>query len=170
MSNPHAGPAASFTHRLRASLQAVSVALLAGYFVLVLLQVFFRYVLNESLFWAEELVRAAMLWGIMLSSALVAASRGHIRVDILENALPPRGRLAVVWLANSLTLAFSLILLWAGIQFVDRTWMQQSAVLDVPKWTVYLAIPVGAALESLLMLLTWNREAEPADELTDRTL
>ena len=163
-------PVAMFTQRLRTSLQAVSVALLAGYFVLVLLQVFFRYVLNESLYWAEELVRAAMLWGIMLSSALVAASRGHIRVDLLENALPPRGRMVVVWLANSLTLAFSLMLLWAGVQFVDRTWMQQSAVLDVPKWTVYLAIPIGAALESLLMLLTWNRTAPAEDDLTDRTL
>ena len=43
-----------------------------------------------------------------------------------------------------LTIAFSLILLWAGIQFMDRTWIQQSPVLDVPKWTVYMAIPVGA--------------------------
>jgi len=156
--------------RLCAALTAVSVALLASYFVLVLLQVFFRYVLNESLFWAEELVRGAMLWGIMLSSALVAASRGHIRVEVLELMLPPAGRRVVVWLANALTLAFSLILLWAGIQFIDRTWMQQSPVLDVPKWTVYLAIPVGAALESLLMLLTWNRDRSPADEMTDRTL
>ncbi len=47
-----AGP---FLGRLRAALTAMSVALLASYFVLVLLQVFFRYVLNESLFWAEEL-------------------------------------------------------------------------------------------------------------------
>ena len=158
-----------FLGRLRASLQAVSVALLASYFVLVLLQVFFRYVLNESLFWAEELVRAAMLWGIMLSSALVAASRGHIRVEVLELMLPPRGRRVVVWMANVMTLAFSLILLYAGIQFIARTWMQQSPVLDVPKWTVYLAIPIGAALESLLMILTWNRDV-PVDELTDRTL
>jgi len=162
--------AAPFTDRLRASLKAISVALLAGYFILVLLQVFFRYVLNESLFWAEEVVRAAMFWGIMLSSALVAASRGHIRVELLELMLPPRGRRVVIWLANSLTLAFCLMLLWAGVQFVNRTWMQQSPVLDVPKWTVYLAIPIGAALESLLMLLNWNREAPAADELTDRTL
>ena len=42
--------AVPFLGRLRASLKAVSVALLAGYFGLVLLQVFFRYVLNESLF------------------------------------------------------------------------------------------------------------------------
>ena len=166
---PGRGGAGPFLARLRASLTAVSVALLASYFVLVLLQVFFRYVLNESLFWAEELVRGAMLWGIMLSSALVAASRGHIRVEVLELMLPPAGRKVVIWAANVLTLAFSLTLLWAGIQFIDRTWMQQSPVLDVPKWTVYLAIPVGAALESLLMILTWNNDVA-TDESTDRTL
>ena len=48
--------------------------------------------------------------------------------------------------------------------------VQQSPVLDVPKWTVYLAIPVGAALETLLMILTWNHDNSAADELTDRTL
>ena len=155
---------------LRASIKAVSVALLASYFVLVLLQVFFRYVLNAPLFWSEEVVRGAMLWGVMLSSALVAATRGHIRVEVLELMLPPRGARAVIWAANVLTLCFGLILLWAGIQFVDRTWMQQSPVLDLPKWTVYLAIPIGAALESLLMILTWNRDTATTDELTDRTL
>src|SRR3954462_11222517 len=159
-----------FSTRLRAALTGLSVALLASYFVLVLLQVLFRYVLNESLFWAEELVRGAMLWGIMLSAALVGAARGHIRVEVLELMLTPGGRRLVLWLANVLTLGFSLILLWAGIQFVDRTWMQQSPVLDVPKWTVYLAIPVGAALESLLMLLTWNRDNRVPEEHTDRTL
>jgi len=163
------GPGRGVLGRLRESLTAVSVALLASYFVLVLLQVFFRYVLNESLFWAEELVRGAMLWGIMLSSALVAASRGHIRVEVLELMLPLAGRKLVIWAANVFTLAFSLTLLWAGIQFIDRTWMQQSPVLDVPKWTVYLAIPVGAALESLLMILTWNHDVD-TDEYTDRTL
>jgi TRAP-type C4-dicarboxylate transport system permease small subunit len=158
----------TLTGGLRASLQAVSVALLASYFVLVLLQVFFRYVLNESLFWAEEVVRGALLWGIMVTTPLVAAARGHIRIEALEVVLPPAGRRVVNWAANVLTLAFTLTLLWAGIQFIDRTWMQQSPVLDVPKWTVYLAIPVGAALEALFMLLTWNAEQQP--EPTDRTL
>jgi TRAP-type C4-dicarboxylate transport system permease small subunit len=164
-----AGSEGSVVRRFRATLTAVSVTLLASYFVLVLLQVFFRYVLNESLFWAEELVRGAMLWGIMLSSALVAAARAHIRVEVLELMLPPRGQRAVMWIANVFTLAFCLTLLWAGIQFIARTRMQQSPVLDVPKWTVYLAIPVGAAFESLLMILTWNRDVAPT-EPADRTL
>ena len=86
--------------RLRAALTALSAALLASYFVLVLLQVFFRYILNESLFWAEELVRGLMVWGVMVSSALVAASRDHIRVEVLELMLPPTGRRIVVRIAN----------------------------------------------------------------------
>ena len=154
---------------LRTALTALSVALLAGYFVLVLLQVFYRYVLNDSLFWAEELVRGLLVWGVMVGSALVAASRNHIRIEVLELMLPPAGRRIVVWLANSLTVAFSLILLWAAIELMDRSWYQQSPMLEVPKWTVYMAIAVGAGLEALLMILTWNREPV-ADHQADLTL
>jgi len=159
----------SLRNRLRVSLTAVSVALLAVYFVLVLLQVVFRYVLNESLFWAEELVRGAMLWGVMLGAALVAAARAHIRVEVLELMVGPRAKRIVTGVANALTLVFTLTLLWAGIQLIDRTWLQQSPVLDLPKWTVYLAIPVGAALESLLLILTW-KQGIASGEPTDPTL
>ncbi len=155
--------------RLRAGLTALSVVLLAGYFILVLTQVFFRYVLNESLFWAEEFVRGAMLWGVMLSSALVAAGRAHIRIEVLELMLPPAGRRIVMMLVDILTLAFLLTLLWAGIELVDRTWYQNSPLLDVPKSTVYLAIPIGAAIEAVFMIMTWQQH-NPSGEPTDRTL
>jgi TRAP-type C4-dicarboxylate transport system permease small subunit len=154
---------------LRTVLTAISVTLLAAYFVLVLLQVFFRYVLNESLFWAEELVRGAMLWGVMISVGLVAASRAHIRIEVLELMLPPAGRRYVVALTDALTVAFLLTLMWAGIEFVNRTWFQNSPLLDVPKYTVYLAIPIGAAIEAVMTLLTWQQH-EPSQEPSDRTL
>ena len=49
-----------------------------------------------------------------------------------------------------------MLIVWAGIALVDRTWFQRSPMLDIPKWWVYVAIPVGAAIEALLMLLTWR--------------
>ena len=54
--------------------------------------VFFRYVLNESLFWAEEAVRFSMVWSVLLGSALVARDRAHIRIDVVESLLPPLAR------------------------------------------------------------------------------
>ena len=142
---------------LGATLKALSVALLASYFVLVLLQVFFRYVVNESLFWAEELVRGLMVWGVMISSALVAGSRGHIRVEVLELMLPPLGRRIVVWITDALCIAFSVLLLWAAIELMSRSWLQRSPLLEIPKWSVYMALAVGAGCEALLVLITWNR-------------
>jgi C4-dicarboxylate transporter DctQ subunit len=162
------GPA--LLRRLRAVLTAASVLLLAAYFVAVLLQVFFRYVLNDSIFWAEEFVRAALIWGVMVASALVAASRNHIRVELLESMLPPAGRRVVIFAANALSLAFCLILLYAGVELVNRTWFQLSPMLEIPKWWVYAAVPVGAGLEALLMLMTWNRADAPRDGHTDPAL
>ncbi len=158
-----------FFGKIKAALTFVSVVLLFSYFCLVLLQVFFRYVLNESLFWAEEFVRGAMLWGVMLSSALVAAGRAHIRIEVLELMLAPAGRRIVMMMIDILTLAFLLTLLWAGIELVDRTWFQRSPFLDVPKYSVYLAVPVGAAIEAVFMVMTWQKH-NPTGEPTDRTL
>ena len=45
-------------------------------------------------------MRGLMVWGVMVSSALVAASRDHIRVEVLELMLPPTGRRIVVRIAN----------------------------------------------------------------------
>jgi TRAP-type C4-dicarboxylate transport system permease small subunit len=170
MSSPSFRNAPPLLRRLHETLTALSVLLLAGYFVAVLLQVFFRYVLNDSIFWAEEFVRAALVWGVMVASALVAASRNHIRVEMLELMLPPAGRRVVVFVANVLSMAFCAVLLYAGIELIERTWFQRSPMLDIPKWWIYLAIPVGAALEVLLMLLTWRRDQGPRDTPTDPTL
>ncbi|MFM1989258.1 MAG: hypothetical protein RJA99_2215 [Pseudomonadota bacterium] len=155
---------------LRRVLTALSVLLLAAYFVAVLLQVFYRYVLNDSIFWAEEFVRSTMIWGVMIATGLVAAQRAHIRVELLEDWLPPAGRRVVVFVANALSLGFCLILAWAGVELVERTWFQRSPMLDIPKWWVYVAIPVGAVLEALLMLLTWRGNDIRHDAPTDGTL
>lgn len=167
--DPPPGRAHTLASRLGVVLQAMSVALLASYFVLVLLQVFFRYVVNDSLFWAEELVRGLMVWGVMVSSALVAASRGHIRLEVLELMLPPGGRRVVLWLCDALSISFSILLLIAAIELMERSWFQQSPLLEIPKWSVYMALAVGPVLEALMTLLTWNRRLD-TEAVTDPSL
>jgi len=152
--------------RLHRGLEAVTVLLLAVYFVLVVLQVFFRYVLNRSLFWSEELVRFALVWSVMLGSAVVAYRSEHLRIDVLDTVLPPRTRRAVGRVAQVLTFAFCVILAGTGLQFMLRTLTQRSAVLEVPIWAVYAAVPVGAVLEGVCMLLARPRAAPGAGEGT----
>ena len=139
--------------RLHRGLEAVTVLLLAVYLALVVLQVFFRYVLNRSLFWSEELVRFALVWSVMLGSAVVAYRGEHLRIDALDTLLPPTARRVTARLAELLTFAFCVILAGTGVQFTLRTLTQRSAVLEVPIWAVYAAVPVGAVLEAVCMLM-----------------
>jgi TRAP-type C4-dicarboxylate transport system permease small subunit len=147
--------------RVYVVLRAVCVFILAEYLILVLLQVFFRYVLNESLFWAEEAVRFSMVWAVLLGSALVAKDRAHIRIDVIENMLPPRARRVLDTVLDLLMIVFTVILLITGLQFAGRSMMQTSPSLDLPMWAVYGAIPLGAALQGLFMLSMLRRPAEP---------
>ena len=147
--------------RLYAVLKAIVVFILAFYLILVLLQVFFRYVLNESLFWAEEAVRFSMVWAVLLGSAVVARDRAHIRIDVVENMLPPRIRKGLDLVLDLLMIAFCLILVVTGLQFAGRSMMQTSPSLGLPMWAVYGAMPLGASLQGLFMLSVLRRPAVP---------
>ena len=70
----------------------------------------------------------------------------------------------LAFLANLLTFAFILILAVAGVQFVSRTLFQHSASLGVPMWTVYAAVPVGAAIEAWFMLFPRQEAGEQHKE------
>jgi C4-dicarboxylate transporter DctQ subunit len=138
----------AFTEQARRVLEAVTVLTIVAYTILVLLQVIFRYVLNESLFWSEEVVRYGLVWSVMLGSAVVAHDRGHVRIEILAPMMGPRGQAALEATQRACTVMYCMIVTVTGWQFVDRTWFQHSASLDVPMWIFYAAVPVGGALET----------------------
>ena len=142
-------------------LRAAIVLLLAGYLTLVLLQVFFRYVLNESLFWAEEAVRFSMVWSVLLGSAVVARDRAHIRIDVFESLLPPRMRRGFDLALDLLMIAFAIVLAVTGWQFVGRSLMQSSPALNVPMWIVYVAVPIGAMLQACFVFSVLRRPTPP---------
>jgi TRAP-type transport system small permease protein len=66
---------------LRRLVEGLSVLLFASYCTIILLQVFYRYVLNDSLVWSEEAVRFQQFWLIMLATGLCAQRRAHIRLE-----------------------------------------------------------------------------------------
>ena len=151
---------ASLVRFLEESLNALSVTMLVMYFILVLLQIFFRFVINESLFWAEELVRGLMIWGVMIASVLVGRARGHIRVEALELMVGPNARRYIYQLCDLLSIIFCVLLAVASVQLMSRVWNQMTPMLEIPKWTVYMALCVGPVLEALIIVLTWGHTSE----------
>ena len=55
--------------------------------VVIIIQVFFRYVLNNALPWPDELARFLMLWMTGLIAPSAYRWGGFVSIDILENSL-----------------------------------------------------------------------------------
>lgn len=133
------------------------IALLAGMAVLVIGNVISRYVFSHSFSWVEEASRYMMIWAALLGAGPALRVGGHIAIDTLQGALPLK---AAQWLRALIVLivaAALVVLLWLGIDYASFAWEQESPVLGWSLGKVYLALPVGAALMLVHLVLIARR-------------
>lgn len=149
---PHAGAArlAARLERLLDGLMAVALVVMLGS---MLYQVFGRYVLDHAPSWSEELSRYLMVWLTMLGSSAVLRSGGHISVTTLTDNLSPGALAVVLGLRDAALVATSGILAWWGVLFAEMNGVQESAAMEIPMSIPYAALPVGALLIVVVVLL-----------------
>lgn len=131
---------------VRRAVEFLCVIGVVFYTIMVCLQVFYRYALNSSLVWSEEVVQFVLLWTVMLGSAVATDQGAHIVLNPLDDRLSLRGRRIRSAVAEVCSIVFCAALFWTGCQLVWRTRIMTSSAADIPMYVVYLSMPVGAAL------------------------
>ena len=124
------------------------LAILLGSLVLIMfIQVFFRYVLNNSLSWSEELAKYLFVWMTFLGAALCLRDKAHIGVDYFVSLLPGHFRHAVERFNLLVITVFSGVVAVTGFAWVVRIRGTETPALGWPLNTVfYGALPVGSVL------------------------
>jgi TRAP-type C4-dicarboxylate transport system permease small subunit len=99
------------------SLTWVCVAIMV---VVILVQVFFRYVLNAPLAWTEELARVFMIWMTAFAAPSAYRWAGFVSIDMLRDSLPaiPRRIFMIALLVAALLVL--LILVDQSLAFFER--------------------------------------------------
>jgi TRAP-type transport system small permease protein len=138
----------------------VVMAAMAVLTVVVTVQVFFRYVLNESLDWGWDVPRLCFIVAILLAIPLALGRNLHVGVDLVIEYLDPRWRRPIYRFNALLMTALMLIVAYYAVVLGRATWDQRMPGLDVSVGYFYVALFV-AAVHSLLHLLRWIRRGEP---------
>src|SRR5215468_6569684 len=73
---------------LRRRAENVLVALLSIMFACFIIQIFFRYVLNNPVGWTEEVVITMWLWTVLWGAAFILGESEEIRFDIIYSNVP----------------------------------------------------------------------------------
>jgi TRAP-type C4-dicarboxylate transport system permease small subunit len=132
--------------------QAACHLLVAGIACVILAQVFFRYVINSSLQWAEELSVYALVWLVFIGSVSLMRGWRHIAMTAFVNMLPFRLRAWCFVDAMLLSLVFILVLVYWGFQLVALPVHAHSPSMGFSTRWVKVAIAVGAVLMALFTI------------------
>ena len=125
----------------------VLVALMVG---TILLQVFFRYVLNDALPWPEEVARAFMIWMMGLVAASGYRWGAFVAIDMFSDFLPKVIKSTLKILLLALALAVLVQLFYLAIEFFQRGFRTRAASFHLSRAWIYLAMPV--CFGSMLMV------------------
>ena len=135
-------------HRLLTWLMVGTVAILI---VPVTLQIISRYTaLIPSWIWTEELSRFLFIWMVMLGAMIGIREGTHFEVDVWPD-LEPRATALLRIVSNLLVLAFALVFVWWGIEFVRFGWDQHSELAELPMPFIFLAWPIAGATWALFL-------------------
>ncbi len=132
-------------------LRVFSAALLLLMLGIVLVGVFFRYVVDESLSWYDEFAGYVLVWLTMYGSVLALAKKKHIGFDTLVARLGPRGRRVADVFGILCVMSFSLVLLVSGWQLIRE--MADETAISLPQvrmaW-IYSVMPISGGLMLLI--------------------
>ncbi|MDJ0826776.1 MAG: TRAP transporter small permease subunit [Rhodobacter sp.] len=168
----------------------IAIAAIALMVVAILIQVFFRYALNNALPWPDEAARFAMLWMTGLIAPMAYRRGGFVAIDMAVRALPERVAailsLLLLFIAGGV-LAMAIDIGWnevtgfmsraktASLYYIDlsgawekmpRQWMMLSFFVGV---VLLMVVNIELILRALITLLGHGGRlknlAPPEDEL-----
>lgn len=139
--------------RIVAVANVLAAAVTVVIFAVMAAQVVSRYGFNSSLFWADELAVWGLGWLVMLACVGLAWQGRHVQVPMLLLATPMRVRAPLIVLSRLLTIGFLLLLAWYGWRVFDAGFHRVSPGLGLSTRWLKLAIPVSAALMSVVLAI-----------------
>jgi TRAP-type C4-dicarboxylate transport system permease small subunit len=112
----------------------------------VAIQVFFRYALNHSLFWSEELARYLLVWLTFLGASVAYRRNIHPGIDIVYVRMPTSIQRTVSIFIHFISTVLFGVMIFYGIQFSYFVRLQISPALYLPKWIVLSIIPLSGII------------------------
>jgi len=122
--------------------------------VIILLQVFFRYVLNDALAWPEEAARFLMLWMTGLMAPTAYRRGGFVSIEMLVRFLPrgPATVLTIVLLGLSLlVLIVGIQISWSEVTGLGGRFTTDSLSVPTLDLSTWVKVPKSWMMASLLV-------------------
>ncbi|MDB5825006.1 MAG: dctM [Herminiimonas sp.] len=160
--------------RLQATIRWITeipaAVLVAAEIFLLLVNVFYRYVLNDPLVWGDELASTLFIWLAMLG-AVIALQRGeHMRLTTFLAKMSPDRRIFFDTFGNVIVMAFVILIFMPAWEYVVEEWVITTPALEIPHSFRVASIAVGFTLMLAIAISRLMERARAKDFLLSATI
>jgi len=124
----------------------LALILLVAMTIIIVINVFMRYVLDSGLQWAEELSKVLMVWFTFIGMAVGVKQGLHISIHILPKNLPARMDRILIFIKDMVTFGIALVFLVYGVKLVQFTSTSIMPATGWPSSILYLILPLSSIL------------------------
>jgi TRAP-type C4-dicarboxylate transport system permease small subunit len=125
------------------------IVLMSAMVAIVSAEVFCRYVLKNSIGWADEVSRLAFVASIFLAIPLGIRTRSHIGIELVTARLPA---LAALWLGKAMAVISAgvmTLVAWQAVRVAVDQWDERMASLEFSAGLFLVPVAFGAAHSAL---------------------
>ena len=122
--------------------------------VLVLIQVFSRYVLNSPVAFTEELVRYSLIWTGFIGAAYAFSTREHMSLTLVRDKFTGKVHTALLVAIDGLILLMAVFVFTiGGFKLAVSASREFSALLGIPRSLVYSIAPISGVFIVLAQII-----------------
>jgi len=111
-----------------------------------IIQIFYRYFLNNPVGWTEEVIITTWLWTVLWGAAFILSEAEEIRFDIIYSNISEKARRIFTVATGIVAIFFYGISLPAAYRYVSFMKVERSAYLHVPinvLYSIYIIFSVA---------------------------
>lgn len=146
----------------------ITIAMLA-FTTIIIVSVFCRYVLQNSLTWAEQISRFLFVWVIMLGIPIIYRDKLATNLDLVTEHFPPVVQQIVAIVMDILVGVFAVYYGYGGLRYTLKAGANIFQGLNIPSGYIYASeVACGGVLLLCVIESVINRSAGLAGYLRKR--
>ena len=131
---------------LNKQISKLVVSLLFLLSLLLGVSVFYRYALNDSIYWSNEVARYMLAYITFLGATMAHKHKAHIRIDMIFSYISKKNQKNIEIIISLLFIAFWILILLGSIKLFPLFMMQTTATLQVPFAFPFASLPISAVI------------------------
>ena len=121
----------------------VVIVCMAVLTIVLLLQVFYRYILNDSIQWGWDVPRVCFIFAVMFAIPLGIRHNAHVGIDLLIDQFGPRARRSAISFNAIFMFGLAATLSYYAFVLAGQTWDQTMPGIPLSVGVLYVALVIS---------------------------